>query len=188
MTQAIFPIPFRAILFLFAFLFAARALAIPETAGTTPLQLDPSANDSRSPASTLEVIRLYAPSAAKKNPEGSLVSVSYPFALSSKDPAPERDYFLDIGTQHGLHSGDTVEVLRRVISNSISGTGYLEMQLKIADLRVISIGQDMAIARLVPTAANPDFPYQTYKKPMIGDAVRLKSELPSPEAVSKISK
>ncbi len=90
---------------------------------------------------------------------------------------PQKDYYISMGTRHGLSQGSTLEVIRHTASfDAVYQKFFTELSFPIAHLKVIHADTDTAIARLDHMLDGPNI---NPKAIMAGDSVRL-LQLPQP--------
>lgn len=86
---------------------------------------------------------------------------------------PQKDYFMNLGTAQGIHSGVLVEVLRRVSTyDTLTSQFYKDVTFPIAYLRVIHAEPNSSIGRLdhmLPAELTPEM---NPRAVMVGDLVR----------------
>jgi hypothetical protein len=86
---------------------------------------------------------------------------------------PQRDYYVNIGTNQGVKTGDRLEVLRRVPTYDVpSQKLYRDITFPFARLKVIHSESNAAIARLDGITAPEKTPVLSPSAVMVGDLVR----------------
>jgi len=110
---------------------------------------------------------------------GSILNVSHALRMSSSEPEPARDYFVDLGARDGLKEGDVLTVSRQLYVGSAnwSGPNHL-IRVALGEVKVITLGETASIARAVGTRPAAELPSLDYPGFLIGDAVEAKTDLP----------
>lgn len=86
-----------------------------------------------------------------------------------------RDFFINIGSDHGAKNGAMVQVYRRAASYDLLAKKlYQELTYPIAELKVIHTQEGASIARLVKLYSPDDTPTLSPQMVMVGDVVELK--------------
>ena len=86
---------------------------------------------------------------------------------------PQRDYYVNIGTNQGVRTGDKLEVLRRVPTYDVpSQKLYKDLTFPFATLKVIHAESNAAIARLEELSPPEKTPVLSPSAVMVGDLVR----------------
>lgn len=84
-----------------------------------------------------------------------------------------RDYYINMGTRHGLKIGTKVEVIRQVSSYDLQQRKlHKDVSFPIADLQIIHAEADLAIARLEKMRDETNTPVIQPRAVMVGDIVR----------------
>lgn len=97
------------------------------------------------------------------------------------EEAPPKDFYVNMGTQHGLRMGASLDVLRRVSTyDVVNEQFYRDMTFPIAVLKVIHVESTASIARLERMLPADQAPSISPRAVMVGDLVRV-SELSSTE-------
>ena len=86
---------------------------------------------------------------------------------------PQRDYYVNLGTNQGVRAGDKLEVLRRVATYDVpSQKLYKDLTFPFATLKVIHAESNAAIARLEELSPPEKTPVLSPSAVMVGDLVR----------------
>lgn len=92
------------------------------------------------------------------------------------EPAPQKDFFVNMGTANGLREGATLDVYRKISTYDVQAEKlYREMTFKIGTVKVIHVEANAAVARLDKILAPEKMP-STYRAVMVGDIVRPSGE------------
>jgi hypothetical protein len=87
---------------------------------------------------------------------------------------PEKDYYINMGTNHGLHVGSTLVVYRRTPTYDLmSEQLYRDVTFPIAMIKIIHSESLASIARLEKMLPSEQTPVTSPHAIMVGDAVRL---------------
>jgi hypothetical protein len=82
---------------------------------------------------------------------GNVIQVSYPLSLSSKEPQPNRDIYIDLGSKDGLSLGEVLLVSRDIVIGNAFGDGEADLvKGSIGELKIIALGEGISVARFVP--------------------------------------
>lgn len=88
------------------------------------------------------------------------------------DP-PQRDYYVNLGTQHGVREGSVLDVYRKLATYDLQTQKlFRDMVLPVGKLKVIHAEGQASIARLeglVPSATGPSL---SPRAVIVGDVVR----------------
>ena len=97
-----------------------------------------------------------------------------PIAMSENDK-PQKDFYLNAGSEMGLKKGVIVTVHRRVpLYNTVTNSSAGDLQLDVAKLKVIHVQNRLSVARLVnESKKNNDDPILEDPYILIGDRVDL---------------
>ncbi len=88
---------------------------------------------------------------------------------------PKRDYFLNMGSKHGLKSGSTVEVYRKQPTYDLVNRKLMkDVTFGIATLKIIHVEADAAIARLESMHSADTTPSISPRAVLVGDLVRAR--------------
>lgn len=112
--------------------------------------------------------------------QASIIQVTRPLKMAAADPLPPKDYYLDMGEREGLRVGTIVEVYRQLpVQNGQTGSVLSTVRVLLGELKVISTGLTLSVARLHSERAPAEVPSMDLKSFMIGDEVQMKSDLPT---------
>jgi|GEM_PF-1661920 len=110
---------------------------------------------------------------------GSIIQVSRPVHLSSRQPKAQKQYFIDVGERHGIRQGATLEVYRVIpVLNEMTGSAGPVHRLRIGDLRVVSVSESVAVGEVEQYRAPNELAGAEYLSFMLGDEVQMKRGLP----------
>jgi hypothetical protein len=88
------------------------------------------------------------------------------------EPA-QKDFYVNMGSNHGLRNGATLEVLRKTATYDVANQKlYKDLTFPIARLKVIHAEANAAIARLEKMLPNDSTPAITPRTVMVGDIVQ----------------
>lgn len=100
-------------------------------------------------------------------------SVYRPVDLGLPNTKPEKDFYINMGTKHGLKNGNMLEVSRRTPTYDVTNKKlFQDVTFPIAKLRVIHVEDSASIARLnemLPYESTPSISPNTV---MVGDIVK----------------
>jgi hypothetical protein len=124
-------------------------------------------------------LSLFLPSVVSYASSGSIVQVSHRLQMSSKEPVPPKDFYIDLGMNDGVKEGDVFSVYRTVnVVNMVNGYSPNLMRVPLGELKIFLVGEYTSIARMANRIAEADLPVLDYPDFMLGDVVDLKSNLP----------
>jgi hypothetical protein len=90
------------------------------------------------------------------------------------EASPPKDFYVNMGIQHGLREGASLEVLRRVSTyDVINQQLYRDVTFPIAVLKVIHVESNASIARLERMLPIEKTPSISPRAVMVGDLIRL---------------
>lgn len=108
----------------------------------------------------------------------SVYSIYQGVHLGGSDEIPQKDYYINVGSAHGVKKGSVLEVMRKVVSYDLLETEhYQDLHFPIAFLRVIHAESRASIARLEKMLPIDKTPTLFPRAIMVGDWVRLVDEL-----------
>jgi hypothetical protein len=94
--------------------------------------------------------------------------------LGNPGEVPQKDFYVNMGSANGLHSGSTLEVIRKVATyDLLSEKLYKDISFPIARLKVIHVEQNAAVARLEQILPADKTPAIANRAVMVGDAVQI---------------
>lgn len=100
-------------------------------------------------------------------------SVNRPLDLGAPYPTPDKDFFITMGSIHGLKEGSTVEVYRKAPTfDLINQKLFKDMTFPIAKLKIIHVESNAAIARLDKMNAPEKTASISPRTVMVGDIVK----------------
>jgi hypothetical protein len=101
-----------------------------------------------------------------------IYSIYRNLSLGTPGEVSEKDYYINMGTAHGLQKGSLLQVLRRVSTYDVlSEQLYRDVAFPIATVKVIHVESKVAIARLEKLMPADTTPSITPRAIMIGDVV-----------------
>jgi hypothetical protein len=111
---------------------------------------------------------------AKVNAEDFVVySVYKALDLGNPGETPQKDYYVNMGSSHGLNLGSTLDVIRKMPTYDVANQKlYKDMTFIVGTLKVIHVESNAAIARLEKLAPPEKSPAMTPRAVMVGDFVR----------------
>lgn len=97
--------------------------------------------------------------------------------MSYSEPPAGRDFYVNLGTRHGIRPGDKLLVQRTVSSSdAVLDQSIHLIPVILGEMLVVAVGETACIAHL-DSQANA-LPYFQYTGFMVGDDVLTKSGLP----------
>jgi hypothetical protein len=94
--------------------------------------------------------------------------------LGTPGEAPQKDYYVNMGTLNGLHAGAQLEVRRRMPTyDLVSEKLYKDVTFPIARIKVIHVEDNAAICRLEKLLPADKTPVVASRAVMVGDLVRI---------------
>jgi hypothetical protein len=100
-------------------------------------------------------------------------SVFKPLDLGGGGEAPSKDYYVNMGSAQGVHTGSQLEVLRRISTYDLLNQKlYKDMTFPIARLKVIHVENNAAICRLEKFLPGDKTPEPGIRAVMVGDLVQ----------------
>jgi len=110
---------------------------------------------------------------------GSIIQVSRKLRMTSAETSPPKDYYIDLGEQHGIKVGDILTVSRvMAVVNENTGDSHSVLHIPLAEVKVFLVGENASVARLAAPVDAKDLPVLNYPSVMLGDEVELKTSLP----------
>lgn len=106
--------------------------------------------------------------------EFSVYSVSSTLPMGEPGEVKFQDYYVNMGSRHGLKKGDRLEALRRVPSYDMIDQEFSrDLLFPIAVLRILHIQSNAAICRVDRMLPARDRPTISPSSVMVGDYVRI---------------
>ena len=100
-------------------------------------------------------------------------SVNRPLDLGGSNATPEKDFFISMGSAHGLKEGAIVDVYRKAPTfDLINQKLFKDMTFPIAKLKIIHVEPNAAIARLDKMGAPEKTASISPRTVMVGDIVK----------------
>lgn len=94
--------------------------------------------------------------------------------MGNPGEVPRKNYYLNMGSSHGLHEGSLVNVIRRVSTyNLLTEKVFNEIKFKVATLKVIHVERSIAVAVIDQSVAARDIPVAEVKGILIGDSIEI---------------
>jgi hypothetical protein len=92
----------------------------------------------------------------------------------SSEEVPEKDYYINMGTAHGIHEGSTLVVFRKSPTyDLVNEKLYRDLTFPIATVKVIYVESLASIARLEKFLPAEKTPTIVPRAIMVGDTVKL---------------
>jgi hypothetical protein len=111
---------------------------------------------------------------AGQSPEFFVYSVYQGLSLGNAEEIPPKDFYMNMGSIHGVREGSILEVWRRTPTYDIQAEKfYRDVTFPIARVKVIHVEKTVSIARLEKFLAPQNTPTFTPKAIMVGDHVKL---------------
>jgi hypothetical protein len=125
----------------------------------------------------LGLVEILTPRVATAQTDNYVVySVYQKLNLGNADEVPQKDYYVNMGSNVGLKEGSVLEVMRKVSSyDLLSEQLYRDLTFPIAQIKVIHVEPTEAIARLEKFLPAEKTPAITPRAIMVGDSVREKA-------------
>lgn len=93
--------------------------------------------------------------------------------MGEKD-VPRRDYYMSIGTVHGVKVGSVLEVYRSVTtSDDLNNKTAQNISFKVATLKVIHAEGDVSVGRIQTLLPSQDVPIGAFPTVVVGDRVSV---------------
>jgi len=100
-------------------------------------------------------------------------SVYKPLDLGGGGEAPQKDYYVNMGSAQGVRPGQQLEVQRRISSyDLVNQKLYKDVTFPIARLKVIHVENNAAICRLEKLMSADKSPEPGIRAVMVGDLVQ----------------
>ena len=97
--------------------------------------------------------------------------------LGNPNEMLQRDYFINLGTNQGIHVGSVLEVARKAPSYDLTTEKlYKDLIFPFAQIKVIHAEKDAAIARLEKLYPLEQTPELTPRAVIVGDLVKVSSK------------
>lgn len=106
--------------------------------------------------------------------EFTVYSVYQHLDLGNENEKPQKDYYINMGTEHGLRKGSIVTVIKRVPTyDAVSEKLYREMAFPYARMKIVHAEQNLSVARVEKFLPMETVPAVNPQAIMVGDIVRL---------------
>ena len=111
--------------------------------------------------------------------DGHIIQISRALKMRSAHSIPDKEFFVDMGTQDGVAVGSVMRVFRVLpVINTRSGEPWEMMHVPIAEIQVTSVGTYSSVGRMVSKADPKSLPVLDYPGIMVGDFVEQMEPLP----------
>lgn len=109
-----------------------------------------------------------------QEPDYMVYSVYSGVFMGNPGEIPRKDFFVNMGSKHGLRAGMQLQVLRKTPTyDLLSKKLYRDMTYPIGVLKVIHSEEDASIARLEKMLPDDQTPALSPRAVMVGDLVRV---------------
>jgi hypothetical protein len=99
--------------------------------------------------------------------------------MQANEPAPPKEYFVDIGARDGVRDGDVLEVSRKVpVVEAQTAGSFHVLKVVLGEVKVTLVGETSAVARVHHIKPPTELPPMEFFSFVLGDQVELKSGLP----------
>lgn len=106
--------------------------------------------------------------------EFTVYSVYQHLDLGNENEKPQKDYYINMGTEHGIRKGSIVTVIKRVPTyDAVSEKLYREMAFPYAKLKIVHSEQNLSVGRVDKFLPIDNVPAVNPQAVMVGDIVRL---------------
>ena len=106
--------------------------------------------------------------------EFTVYSVYQHLDMGNENEKPQKDFYINMGTEHGLRKGSTVTVIKRVPTyDAVSEKLYREMAFPYARLKIVHAEQSLSVGRIEKVYPIDSIPAVNPQAVMVGDIVRL---------------
>jgi len=117
---------------------------------------------------------MLTPTALSDDQTAIVYSVFKGIDLGNPNDRVQKDYFVNLGTNQGIHVGTVLEVARKAPSYDLTTEKlYKDLIFPFAQIRVIHAEKDAAIARLEKLYPQDKTPVLTPRSVIVGDLVRV---------------
>lgn len=117
---------------------------------------------------------MLTPTALSDDQTAIVYSVFKGIDLGNPNDRVQKDYFVNLGTNQGIHVGTVLEVARKAPSYDLTTEKlYKDLIFPFAQIRVIHAEKDAAIARLEKLYPQDKTPVLTPRSVIVGDLVRI---------------
>lgn len=105
------------------------------------------------------------------SPSGTIIQIAYKVPMSN-ERSETRDFFVDLGSRHGVSIGDTLEISRQFsVLHSLSGQPWHFIRLVVGEATVIANSDFVSLARATKLVDPSRLPATNYHQFMLGDLV-----------------
>jgi hypothetical protein len=109
-----------------------------------------------------------------EEPSYKVYSVYSGVFMGNPGETPRKDFFVNMGSKHGVKAGTQLQVLRKAPTyDLLSKKLYRDMTYPIGVLKVIYSEEDASIARLEKMLPDDQTPALSPRAVMVGDLVQL---------------
>ena len=106
--------------------------------------------------------------------EFTVYSVYQHLDLGNENEKPQRDYYINMGTDQGVRKGSSVTVIKKVATyDAVSEKLYKEMAFPFARMKIIHAEPNLSVARVEKFLPVENVPAVNPQAVMVGDIVRL---------------
>jgi hypothetical protein len=106
--------------------------------------------------------------------EFTVYSVYQHLDMGNENEKPLKDFYINMGSEHGLRKGSIVTVIKRVPTyDAVSEKLYREMAFPYARLKIVHAEQNLAVGRIEKVLPQDNVPAVNPQAIMVGDIVRL---------------
>jgi hypothetical protein len=118
-------------------------------------------------------------------PAGNIIQLIHRLSLTSEQKSIPRDFFVDLGSHHGMAVGTRLEVTRKIVSeNTQSGLPQDFISVPLGEARVLFVGDMVSIAREENLRPASELTVVRYPVFMLGDDVVVRNAELQPVKVS----
>ena len=102
-------------------------------------------------------------------------NISQELPMGNKGEEIKKNYYINIGSNQGLRDGTILNVLRTISrTNPYKAKERYNYKVKIAEVKVIHVGEDSSIGGMLAMENSKDIPLFDINSVMIGDSVSIK--------------
>lgn len=110
---------------------------------------------------------------AQESKDFMVYSVYRALDMGNPGETPQKDYYINIGTKHGVRAGAVLEVLRKIPTyDLVSKKFHNDLTFPIARVKIIHAESGSSIARMEKLLPIETTPSVTPRAVMVGDLVR----------------
>lgn len=102
-------------------------------------------------------------------------NIAQELPMGYKNEKVKKNYYVNIGAKQGLREGTILNVLRTISrTNPYKSKERYDYSVKVAEVKVIHVGEDSSIASMLAMKDTKDMPMFDINSVMIGDSVSVK--------------